>query len=381
MEANRLGNIRKGDNGLWDSRGPVADATRLGASAACLRAALDSLPRLPLGHFPTPLTRLRNIERYLGRDHLYLKRDDLTGVALGGNKVRGLEYLLGEALSRGADVVITGGGLQSNLCSLTAAACAKAGLRCILVHNDVRPEPGEIAGNMLLNGIFGAEEIFLGPVSEAKRAATMEEVAADLRSQGAVPYVIHNGASTPVGALGYVEAALELLVQSEAMESRLRHVAIVGAMGGTAAGFVFGVAALGAPFHVHVISVEYPEAELRRRMADLTAGIEDILCLRPPISPSEVMTIHDRYLGEGYGVPTRESREAARLLAVQEGIILENVYTSKTFAGFLDLVAPGASGACREDRPGGTPRAADLDGPAACFHTGGMGALFAQNPF
>jgi D-cysteine desulfhydrase len=368
-----LRDIRRGDNGLWGNHGPGADAAGLGKSAAplgecasILRAALRRRPKVPLGHFPTPLTRLGNIERYLGRDHLYLKRDDLAGVSLGGNKVRGLEYLLGEALSRGAGVVITGGGLQSNLCSLTAAACAKAGLRCILAHNDVRPESGAIAGNMLLNRIFDAEEIFLGPVSEEERAAAMEEIAADLRSQGSVPYVIHNGASTPVGVLGYVEAALELLAQSEAMESRVKHVAIVGAMGGTAAGFVFGVAVLGAPFHIHVISVEYPEAELRRRLADLTAGIEDALGLRPPVSPAEVMTIHDGYLGEGYGVPTQESREAARLLAVQEGIILENVYTSKTVAGFLDLVAHGAAG---------------LDGPAACFHTGGMGALFAQDLF
>lgn len=336
----------------------------LGTHAARLLTALEARPRVPLGHFPTPLTRLNNIERYLGRNHLYLKRDDLTGVSLGGNKVRGLEYLLGEAVSLGADVVITGGGLQSNLCSLTAAACAKAGLRCMLVHNDTRPESDAIAGNMLLNTVFGAQEVFLGPVSEEERAAAMDDFAARLRSQGSVPYVIHNGASTPVGALGYVEAALELLVQSEAMELHFQHVAIVGAMGGTASGLVFGAAALGAPFHVHVISVEYPEGELRRRIADLTAGIEDVLGLRPPVSPADVMTIHDRYLGEGYAIPTPESRETARLLAVQEGIILENVYTSKTVAGFLDLVG-------REDTR--------LDGPAACFHTGGMGALFAQS--
>jgi D-cysteine desulfhydrase len=342
---------------------PGKRAATPGAHAARLRLALDCRPRVPLGHFPTPLSRLKTIERHLVKGPLYLKRDDLTGVSLGGNKVRGLEYLLGEAQSRGADVVITGGGLQSNLCSLTAAACAKAGFRCVLVHNDVRPAPEAIAGNMLLNNVFGAEEVFLGQVSEEERAAAMEQVAADLRSQGSVPYIIHNGASTPVGALGYVEAALELLAQSEAMELHLEHVAIVGAMGGTAAGLVFGVAALGAPFHVHVISVEYPEDELRRRIADLTAGIEDVLGLRPPVSPSQVMTIHDRYLGEGYGVPTRESREAARLLATREGIILENVYTSKTLAGFLDLVARGVDG---------------LVGPAACFHTGGMAALFAQ---
>ncbi|HHY45245.1 MAG TPA: pyridoxal-phosphate dependent enzyme [Firmicutes bacterium] len=338
--------------------------TALGSHATRLHAALESRPKVRLGHFPTPLSRLSNVERHLAREHLYLKRDDLTGVSLGGNKVRGLEYLLGDAISLGADVVITGGGLQSNLCSLTAAACAKVGLRCVIVHNDMRPEPGAIAGNMLLNAIFGSEEVFIGRVSEEERAAAMDGLAAELRAQGSVPYVIHNGASTPMGALGYVSAALELFKQSQTLGLGLQHVAIVGAMGGTASGLVFGAAALGAPFHVHVISVEYPENELRRRITDLTRGIEEMLGIQPPVPPAEVMTIHDRYLGEGYGIPTPESREAARLLAIHEGIILENVYTSKTVAGFLDLVAG---------------RNTWVHGPAACFHTGGMGALFAQS--
>lgn len=330
-----------------------------------LGALMAGLPRVRLGFFPTPLTRLDSIGALLGHDRLYMKRDDLTGVSLGGNKVRGLEFLLGEALELGATTVITGGGLQSNLCSLTAAACAKVGLECVLVHNDSEPvRPGGIRGNMLLNHLFGAKEVFLGPVSEDERARAMECLARDIRRSGSIPYVIHNGASTPTGSLGYLGASLEVLEQSRRAGTALKHVVIVGAMGGTAAGFVFGAAMLGRPFHVHVISVEYPESELRRRMGDLFSGLESLLGVTAPAPPEETMTIHDRYLGEGYGIPTPESATAARAFAQREGIILENVYTSKTAAGFLDLVESGV-----------IPRTE----PAACFHTGGIGALFSQD--
>lgn len=325
---------------------------------------LGRRPRVRLGFFPTPLTHLRNLSTDLGHGSLYIKRDDLTGLSLGGNKVRGLEYLLGDALALGADTVITAGGLQSNLCSLTAAACSKVGLKCVLVHNDSPPaDRSGVHGNMLLNHLFGADEVYLGEVSEAERTAKMEGLASDTGNRSANPYVIHNGASTPVGCLGYVNAALELREQCAGQGIPLKHVVIVGAMGGTAAGFVYGTALLGIPFHVHVISVEYPAPELHRRMSELFKGLENLLGLKPSAPAEKAMTIHDRYLGEGYGIPTEESTAASCLLAHTEGIILENVYTAKTFAGFLDLV-----------RAGTIPR----NEPAACFHTGGMGALFAQ---
>lgn len=318
-------------------------------------------PRLSLGSFPTPLQHLPRLGAVLNHHALYIKRDDLSGLSLDGNKTRSLEYLLGDALRQGADTVVTAGGLQSNLCSLTAAACAKAGLRCVLVHNDDRP--AVLEGNMLLNHLFGAVSVFIGKKSEEERAVDVDRQAAALRSGGARPYVIHNGASVPMGALGYVSAALELQQQSLDTGCALRHVAIVGAMGGTASGFVFGASLLEEPFHVHVVSVEYSKAELRRRMSDLLSGIAELTGLRPRHDPWDVATIHDEYLGGGYGVPTDESREALRLLPETEGIFLENVYTAKTAAGFIGLVRKGVI-------------SKDED---ACFiHTGGMAALFAQ---
>ena len=267
---------------------------------------------------------------------------------------------MGDAVSKGSDTVLAAGGLQSNLCSLTAAACAKLGLNCILVHNDERPE--SLSGNVLLNQLFGATPRFLGKVSEEARASAMDELAEDLRKRGMKPYAIHNGASTPLGALGYVEAAFELHGQCRRLGIPLKHVCIVGAMGGTASGFVYGTALLGGPFRVHVISVEYGTDELERRMNCLFGGLKDLL--GPALVPPErVMAVYGEYVGEGYGIPTPESQEARRLLAHYEGVVTENVYTSKTAAGMLGLVR---SGVIPPDE-------------ACCFiHTGGMGAFFAQ---
>ena len=164
---------------------------------AQLGALMAGLPRVRLGFFPTPLTHLGSIGALLGHDRLYMKRDDLTGVSLGGNKVRGLEFLLGEALELGATTVITGGGLQSNLCSLTAAACAKVGLECVLVHNDSEPvRPGGIRGNMLLNHLFGTKECSWVPYLKMNGPERWN-VWQDIRRSGSIPCVIHSRASAP----------------------------------------------------------------------------------------------------------------------------------------------------------------------------------------
>ncbi len=327
---------------------------------------LSPFPQANLGHFPTPLQLMPRLGEttgcagYAGRKNLYIKRDDLTGLGMGGNKTRSLRFLLGDAISKGTDTVITAGGLQSNLCSLTAAACAKLGLRCILIHND--EEPAVLRGNMLLNRLSGAESRFIGKTGEDTRALAMENLAEELRQEGSHPYIIHNGASTPLGALGYASAALELYRQSQDAGIQLKHVAMVGAMGGTASGFIFGTALLGGPFHVHVISVEYPKAQLRSILDGLVQGIAELLaCPVPDIR--DVMTIYDEYLGEGYAIPTQASRQALLDLARCEGLFAENVYTAKTLAGLLDLI-----------RTGRIP-----SDQGACFvHTGGLGSLFAQ---
>lgn len=322
---------------------------------------MEGFPRFRLGFFPTPLQPLRRFGDAVGHRNLYVKRDDLTGLSLGGNKTRSLEYLIGDAVSLGADTVVTAGGLQSNLCSLTAAACAKAGLSCVLVHNDL--EPAVCQGNMLLNRLFGAKLIFPGKISEEERAVVVERTAEDIRRDGGSPYVIRNGASTPLGALGYVDAARELHEQFASLGVAMRHVAIVGAMGGTASGFVFGAALLGKPFHVHVISVEYPAKELSKRILDLMEGLAALTGLAPAVPPDDVMTVYDGYLGGGYGIPTEGSIRAFRDLPRREGLFLEHVYTAKTLAGLCGLVREGVIPASE---------------PACFIHTGGLAALFAQ---
>ncbi len=323
-------------------------------------------PRAELGIWPTPIERLARTGKRLSRHDLFIKRDDLTGLGLGGNKTRSLEFLLGDAVRNGADTIITAGGLQSNLCALTAAACCKIGLRCFLLHNDEAPT--EPRGNMLLNSIFGAESVFIGKVDEAKRASEMEDLAGRLRDAGRKPYIIHNGASTPLGAIGYVNAALELHRQIGSGGPDIKHVAIVGAMGGTAGGFVLGTALLGHPFHVHVISVEYPKPVLKGMMESLLRGASELIRkaggAEPAVPPQDVMTLYDDYLGDGYAVPTPLSRRTLFQFPRSEGILVEDVYTSKCLGGFLDLAERGV-----------IPR----DESALYIHTGGLGALFAQD--
>ena len=322
---------------------------------------LSLMPRASLGTLPTPLEPLPRLGSFVGHSSMWIKRDDVTGLGMGGNKTRSLRFLLGDAIVKGCDTILAAGGLQSNLCSLTAAACARMGLGCILIHNDVPPQ--RLEGNMLLNRMFGARSEFLGRVSEEERALAMDQMAKDLRRAGKKPYPVHNGASTPIGALGYAEAALELHSQCREQGIPMRHICIVGAMGGTASGFVYGTAHLGGPFRVHVISVEYAVVELERRLTGLFNGLRGLLGAAT-IPPESVMTVYGDYVGAGYGIPTPKSKEAQKLLAQHEGIITENVYTSKTVAGMLGLIERGIIPA---------------NEPCCYIHTGGMGSLFAQD--
>ncbi len=326
-----------------------------------LRRKLESIPSVPLGVFPTPLQPMPRYGELLGHPGLYIKRDDMTGLGVGGNKTRSLQFLLGEALHEGATTVVAAGALQSNLCALTALAANTLGMDCVIVHND--DPPARLEGNMLVNAVAGATERFLGPVDEDERSDGMERVAEELRERGEKPYVITNSSATPTGSLGYVSAALELAGQCDVEDADIKHVAIPGAMAGTASGLVAGAALLGGPFHVHVINVEYPGDILPRLVDGYTAAIFEAVGMKPAAPVGEVMSIHHGSLGPGYGRPTAESMKAMTDLARTEGILLEVVYTSKTLAGLAKLVADGTVSSDE----------------GACFvHTGGMGALFAQ---
>ncbi len=316
------------------------------------------VPRVRLYDAPTPLEHAPRYGKLFDYDHLYVKRDDAFPLGMGGNKVRTLEYLLGEAIALGADVVVAAGGLQSNQCRLAAAACAKLGLECVLVHNGSRPDFYQ--GNMLLNHLAGAKSIFLGPVDEEERGRRTREVADEIEKTGKKPYLIQNSGR---GALGYATAALELHQQAEDARIDLRHIGMVGAMAATATGFVYGTAILAKPFHVHVISVEYPREYLLNEMKGLWDDMVRITGITPTLDLEDVMTIYDDFLGDGYGALTEASLQAAYDLPRTEGIYLESIYTSKTLGGLRALVERGI-----------IPRS-----EASCFiHTGGLPSLFAQ---
>ena len=319
------------------------------------------IPRVQLLDRPTPLERMPNIEALTGhRGALWVKRDDSIPIGGGGNKLRSLEFWLGEAEAAGADIVIVAGQIVSNQCRLAAAAAAKRGLECLIIHNSDAPSRSQVQGNHLLSVLMGASFRFVGPVSESERGSYVAQASAELKAAGRQPYIVGDHA---VGALGYVVGALELVQQSLEMPpgSRLLHVVLPGSMGPTEAGFLYGVARAGAPFTVHLISIEYELDEMDSRID----AIYQELCARlgMVVDWKPFTRRYDRYLGDGYALPTTASDEAMRLFASEEGLLLETTYTAKTFAGALDLL-----------RAGVIPKS-----EACCvLHTGGVPALFAQ---
>lgn len=323
-----------------------------------IETALGRLPRSRLCSYATPTERLLRLEQSLHCGPVYIKRDDLNGVGPGGNKVRPLEYLLGEAVQNHCDVIIASGQENSNLCSIAASACCRLGLPCILVHNNEPPQNKQ--GNMLLNHLSGAEEHYIGAVSEKERNQYIERLVTDLRSSGKRPYVVENGATTVRGAVGYIHIPLELEKNRE--QQPIYDLFVPGGNGGLAAGVVFGTALLGGPFHVHVITVENEKQELEDILHRLLEGLEKETGLVPAVPADACMTVYPAYRGAGWGIPTQESDQMITTMAKLEGIFLERIYTSKTAWGMCDLLGRGlvqSKGAC-------------------LIHSGGFASLFYQ---
>ena len=318
-------------------------------------------PRVRLGHFPTPLEPLDNLSRLLGGPRLWVKRDDCTGLSTGGNKTRKLEFLMADALAQGADVVITQGATQSNHARQTAAAAAKLGLQCHVLLEDrtgyTDPDYTD-GGNVLLDRLHGAS-VERRPGGSDMQAA-MEAVAGQLREQGRRPYVIPGGGSTPLGAVGYANAALELVQQSA--ERGLRIDALVHATGsaGTQAGLVAGLQAMNSPIRLLGIGVRAPRDKQEGMVHDLACRTWALMGLRGELPRAAVQANCD-YVGGGYGVPTPGMVEAVTLLARTEGLLLDPVYSGKGMAGLIDLVRKGAFGP---------------DQNVVFLHTGGSAALF-----
>ena len=303
---------------------------------------LARFPRLRLGHLPTPLEPMENLSRHLGGPRLWVKRDDCTGLSTGGNKTRKLEYLMADARAQGADTVITQGATQSNHARQTAAAAARLGFACHLLLEDRTgsTDPAYTqSGNVMLDRLHGAT-ISRRP-GGADMQAEMEALAEDLRRQGRRPYVIPGGGSNPVGALGYVAAALELVAQAAAMDLRIDHVVHATGSAGTQAGLVAGLAGLNSGIPVLGIGVRAPRERQEANVLALAQRTADHLGLPPGTVRAEHVRANCDYVGQGYGIPTRGMVEAVKLVAEKEGLLLDPVYSGKGMAGLIDLIGKG----------------------------------------
>lgn len=320
---------------------------------------LERLPRFRLAQLPTPLEPLPAVAKALGGPALWIKRDDQTGLALGGNKTRKLEFLVGDALNQGCDTLVTLGAAQSNHCRQTAAAAARAGLACELILNGQRPDLPN--GNLLLNELLGARAHW---IERSQRAAKLRALVDALLAEGRKPYAIPVGGSNGVGATGYVTAMLELQEQLRARGQRVDHIVFGTSSGGTQAGLVLGARLAGFGGQLHGLSIDKDDPEhheFETEVAQIANDCATYIGSTVRVTREDVQVVYG-YRGGGYGVVGEREREAIRLLAQREGIILDPVYTGRAFGALLDLIRQGRFG----------------QGETVLFwHTGGAPALFA----
>ncbi len=311
------------------------------------------MPRVRLVCLPTPVLKLERLSKTLEGPLIFVKRDDLTGLAGGGNKTRKLEFLVAAAMAHGADTLITVGSVQSNHCCQTAAAAARAGLRCILVLRG--DPPASVTGNLLLDHLLGAELCYSG---QRTREEVMGEIVAEEQQRGGAPYPIPLGGSTPLGAIGYAFAFQEL---REQIEVRFDRILFASSSGGTHAGLIAGAHLTGYAGEVLGISIDQPLQNLQEMVAPIATGALELLGISAAIGAEEVIANAD-YLGAGYGIMGKPELEAIRLFARVEGILLDPVYTGRAAAGMIDLIRRGVIG---------------KNETILFWHTGGIPALWA----
>ena len=324
---------------------------------------LSRYPRLHFAHLPTPLESLPRLSEELGGPHIWIKRDDCTGLSSGGNKTRKLEFLMAEAVAREADCIITQGATQSNHARQTCAIAARLDLECHVLLEDLTGfHDAEYArsGNVLLDQLHGA--ILSTRPEGADMDAEMARLADRLRAAGRNPYVIPGGGSNEVGALGYVNAALELVNQANERSLQIDRVVHATGSCGTQAGLVVGLEAMHSGIPVHGICVSRDGPGQEEKVYDLVRRTSEYLGLGADFVNRERVVANGDYVGDGYGLPTPGMVEAVTLLARTEGILLDPVYAGKGFAGLLDLIRQGQF----------------VAGENVVFlHTGGSAALFA----
>jgi len=324
------------------------------------------LPRVSLcSSLPTPLEKMQRLSDALGGPAIWIKRDDLTGLALGGNKIRNHEFIFGEILSQGCDAVITTAGVQSNMCRATAAAAAKLGLTCVLLLRGTGDEPRQ--GNLLLDDLLGADVRFI-PTPDAydpRVPEWLDDVKEELERAGKRPYVLHlTGATAALATCAYVDASQELVRQFDEVGRHPDCIYVTTGSGITAAGLSLGLKHLGCHTRVVGVSSAAPSAFLKGRIVDYATAAALKLNLQTRVLASD-FDVLDAYIGPGYGQSYPEVYKTIRRVAQTEGLLLDPVYTGKCFTGLLDQIDKGVI---------------SRDQHVVFLHSGGAPNLFAQAP-
>ena len=320
---------------------------------------LARFPRVRLAHLPTPLEPLPRLSEALGVE-LWIKRDDCTGLAGGGNKTRKLEFLLGDAFEQGADTLVTQGAVQSNHVRQTAAAAAAHGLKCeVILEERTGSKATDYVhnGNVLMDRLFGAGIRFVD--GGLDMAAELEKTADDVRARGGRPYIIPGGGSNAIGALGYVDCAREIVVQADELDLPIDRIVTATGSAGTHAGLVAGLAVMGADIPVLGIGVRAPKATQEENVLKLARQTAALLGC-PEAVTAELVVADCDYVGEGYGLIDEAVIETLKLAARTDGIVLDPVYTGKAMKGLIALAGAGRF----------------KDETVVFLHTGGAQGLF-----
>lgn len=311
-----------------------------------------------LAQLPTPIEKLERLSLLLEGPQIYVKRDDLTGIELSGNKIRKLEFLLAEALQQECDILITCGGYQSNHARTTAATAAKLGLKCHLVLRNTMG--GALDGNLFLNRLVGAEIKYITPEEYLRVDEIMADIAEELKSKGHRPYVIPEGGSNELGALGYLKAAQELAEQLRRLKLKIDYIIVAVGSGATYAGLLMGKFIFDLPAEIHGINVCDNESYFVNKISAILKNAQKRFNIEKSPGRKDI-TIIDGYVGKGYGLSSQEEIDMIKRVSQAEGIILDPVYTGKAMVGVADQIRHG------KFKPGEN---------ILFIHTGGIFGLF-----